>query len=198
MLVWQQPHDMSMNAEFLERGSAGDGSDVAGVIVVGAPGSSPSPSTVVQSVGVNGNGKRWRIDILESAGHSPFKDVRCTDHFVCVGFGQHFYVIYLEEQRVETMEVDGYFEDLYTPEDLESPSQAFSLLVASASELISLSPTGSINWHTRELGIDGVVAHRIQDGQIHGDGEWDPPGDWRPFTVDVETGAVISIDHGGW
>jgi len=39
------------------------------------------------------------------------------------------------------------------------------------------------------LGIDGIIVASTSDGVISGEGEWDPPGGWRPFRLSLATGV---------
>ena len=51
---------------------------------------------------------------------------------------------------------------------------------------------GSLLWTSEELGIDGVVVNDFDHDIIRGDGEWDPPGGWRPFAVNANNGKIIA------
>ena len=39
--------------------------------------------------------------------------------------------------------------------------------------------------------MDGVIIHDFYENKILGSGEWDPPGGWRDFTLDKQTGTLI-------
>lgn len=45
--------------------------------------------------------------------------------------------------------------------------------------------------HCADLGIDGVLVTVIDNGVVGGEAELDPPGGWKPFRVDLETGAKV-------
>jgi len=47
-------------------------------------------------------------------------------------------------------------------------------------------------WHNDQLGIDGVIIDRFGDATLFGQGEWDPPGGWRDFVLDKQTGKQIA------
>jgi len=47
---------------------------------------------------------------------------------------------------------------------------------------------GELLWKTGQLGIDGVLVHKVSPTRIEGSGEWDPPGGWRPFVLTPTTG----------
>jgi hypothetical protein len=88
-------------------------------------------------------------------------------------------------QETITFELDSYFGHFY-------PSDEW-LILASGYRLLLISPTGSVAWKTEELGLDGVIVDSIADGLIHGQGEWEPPGGWRPFQVRLDTGEKIGL-----
>lgn len=48
-----------------------------------------------------------------------------------------------------------------------------------------------MEWENRGLGIDGVLVHEISGDVIAGEGEWDPPGGWKPFRVRLNTGQNL-------
>jgi hypothetical protein len=43
----------------------------------------------------------------------------------------------------------------------------------------------------RNARSDGVVVVAIDDNVVLGQGEWDPPGGWRPFQVSLESGETL-------
>ena len=65
------------------------------------------------------------------------------------------------------------------------------LLVASGVELLRLSPRGEVMWRAPKLGIDGVVVNGVEEGLVSGEGEFDPPGGWRPFVVRLDSGKSV-------
>ncbi|HEX4382949.1 MAG TPA: hypothetical protein VH083_08370, partial [Myxococcales bacterium] len=87
----------------------------------------------------------------------------------------------MASRKVSTTLLQWYFGHLYPLED--------KLLVASASRLHCFDQQGIAVWQSADLGLDGVIVDSVDDGVIHGQGEWDPPGGWRPFRVALATGA---------
>ena len=57
---------------------------------------------------------------------------------------------------------------------------------------VNLDEEGELLWTSPALGVDGVLVHSIDDGVIAGEGEWDPPGGWRPFRVALSSGLALS------
>jgi hypothetical protein len=159
-------------------------------VVLGAP---PGPvARAVASVGIiQADEARWRIDLFESVGHSCFQDVRSIGDLVYIGYGQQVAVFAPKTGNVASHSLDGYFGHLFTASDIESSDLGSSVLVASASELLRFDAAGELLWRHTGLGIDGVVVRRVQDGEIFGDAEWDPPGGWEPFRLNLLSGVEI-------
>ena len=53
-----------------------------------------------------------------------------------------------------------------------------------------IAPNGLIEWKSDLVGIDGVIVQDIHGNTIEGVGEWDPPGDWQPFRVRLDSGQL--------
>lgn len=132
-----------------------------------------------------------RVNVLESAGNSCFQDLRCVDGVVYIGFGAYLFVIDTSGQATARYLLDGYFGEMYETSDIDDPDPNFSILATSASEVLAFSKTGELLWKQSCLGVDGIVLHRISDGHLIGSGEWDPPGGWLKFVLNLTSGAVI-------
>jgi hypothetical protein len=83
-----------------------------------------------------------------------------------------------------TVALEEYFGHVYPTADY--------LLLASCSRLFRMEPDRSILWKTELLGLDGVVVRESGPTLVRGDGEWDPPGGWRPFAVLAADGRRVS------
>lgn len=103
---------------------------------------------------------------------------------VYVGFGHRVYVIDPKKQSALEIHLGREFLHFYASQDY--------LLVASADSLLRLALDCTILWRTSNLAIDGVVVNSVENGLILGEGEWDPPGGWKPFTVRLDSGALIA------
>jgi len=66
------------------------------------------------------------------------------------------------------------------------------LLIADATRLTSIDEHGETLWVSDTLGIDGVVVDDVQEGVIVGQGEWDPPGGWKPFRLSLASGRSVA------
>lgn len=123
-----------------------------------------------------------RIDVFADF-NGPFSEVIVWRSSVVLGWGGTVHLVDPLARRTHSISCDGYFGHLY-------PSDA-RLLIASASELICIDEQWNELWHRDDLGIDGVVVDLVANGTVCGSGEWDPPGDWRPFRLDWETGKSL-------
>ena len=125
-----------------------------------------------------------RVDFYANGGELRcFQDLIIWNSWVILGHGESVYFVSPHDAQTRTCKLGDYFGSLY-------PQNGF-LLVASGSSLIRFDDKGDAVWHKTDLGLDGVLVHDIDDGVIHGSGEWDPPGGWRLFRVDLETGSRL-------
>lgn len=112
---------------------------------------------------------------------SPFKEARRWKGLLVVGHEEHLHLFDTEQNRPLLVEhLEGYFGHLYQDQE--------HCYVASGHDLLCLEMPGRIKWRTERLGIDGVIIESIEGDVLHGAGEWDPPGGWRPFSLDRRTG----------
>jgi hypothetical protein len=110
-----------------------------------------------------------------------FQEACVWRRWLVVGFGHSLHIVDLDEGTPQTFALGSYFGHIY-------PLDA-CLLVASAEHLHRLDPDGSMKWRSAQLGLDGVVVERVLADAVDGQGEWDPPGGWRPFRVSLDSGA---------
>ena len=175
-----------MKAEFIEQAESGVYREL--LIASGDDGD----SEVVASVGITaGDALLTQVDIVRSAGLSCFQSVRSNNGLVSIGFGQYMFVVDVKLNRIRRHRLDGYFGYLYDSTDLKNLDSRFLVLATSASEVLAFGQTGDLLWKQSHLGIDGVVIRSVIAGRIDGDGEWDPPGGWQPFTLIDESGDLL-------
>jgi hypothetical protein len=124
-----------------------------------------------------------RIDIY--CNHFAFKEVIVWQNLVVIGIGDEVYFVNVETGKFQTLRLGNYFGHLYTHNDL--------LLIASADRLFCLHADGRIKWISEEVGIDGVIVATIDDKFIDGEGEWDPPGGWKSFRLEANSGKLVQI-----
>lgn len=105
----------------------------------------------------------------------PFQDAIVWRGNLMVGIGSYVHAISVADRSTVTIALGSYFGHLYPTRDY--------VLLASGEGLFRMEPDRSILWKNEDLGIDGVVVHEPGPPVVRGEGEWDPPGGWRPFAV---------------
>ena len=101
-----------------------------------------------------------------------------------MGLGHTVYVIEPQARLGLAVRLESYFVAFYLGENY--------LLVASADALLRMTPDGKVLWKAPGLGLDGVIINRVENGCVEGQGEWDPPGGWRPFKLQLESGKLVA------
>lgn len=132
-----------------------------------------------------------RVDVYEE-GHSPFREAMVWEGWIVIGAGSYIHLVETGGSDKRSVDLGFYFGYLYPAGN--------RLLVASGDRLFCLTPEAEVAWTSAELGVDGVLVSDIDDGIVNGRGEWDPPGCWLPFQVNLTTGAlangeVIAVEH---
>lgn len=113
---------------------------------------------------------------------SPFKEALQVDNLLAVGHEAHFYLFNIAtNQNVLRLELNGYFGHLYY--------DTGHFYVADASGLHCIEKNGTVRWTNSGLAIDGVIINEFTNNKILGSGEFDPPGGWKDFTIDKESGV---------
>jgi hypothetical protein len=126
-----------------------------------------------------------RVDLYErEPAHYAFQGVLTWADRIVIGFGCHVHLVSPASRTVATFPLSGYFGHLYALQE--------RLLVADAERLHCFGRDGLALWRSAQLGIDGVTVRNVADGIIEGDGEWDPPGGWKPFRILLSSGASVA------
>lgn len=130
-----------------------------------------------------------RVDIYRSPEPEcfAFQDAIVWYERVFVGYGESVYVIDPVKRTGSSIILDGiapYFGSFYATSE--------RLLASSGGSLLRLKPDGSVLWITPDLGLDGVIVDSVENGVIHGEGEWDPPGGWKRFALQLDSGQTIA------
>ncbi len=108
-----------------------------------------------------------------------FKSLKINGNHIVIGFGEMAHFVNIENESIISKKLDGYFGDLYTPDDFDLTNCAFSILVASANYLHHYTFSGEEIWKSEMLGIDGVNVRKVEPPLVYISGEWDPPGGWE-------------------
>ena len=111
------------------------------------------------------------------------EEVLIWNNNVVVGIGEQLAMVRLDNFASTNIDLGCYFGYFY-------PYDA-GLLVASSDELYCIEADQSVRWKSPPLGIDGVVVESVEGNVVKGLGEWDPPGGWLPFSIELEFGRLI-------
>ena len=145
-----------------------------------------TPATYV-TVERDDGGPLVRVDVYErEAACYAFEEVVAWSDFIVIGFGRRVHFVSPNTWSVATIALSGYFGHLYP--------LAEHLLVADARYLHCFDRAGAPLWRSDVLGIDGVTVERVIDEVIEDDGEWDPPGGWRPFRILLSSGELAPTE----
>lgn len=177
--TWQDPPYPPVEVE-LRRIIDLPWTDIAPIRIGDVPTQLSTPDAYV-TIAQNGT-PRSRINVYRARADElfAFSEARQWGSYVVIGFGHRAFIVEPENGRTLTIQLGSYFGDFY-------PSES-CLLIASAERLFCVDSDGSLKWESVELGIDGVVVEKVIDGVIDGQGEWDPPGGWRSFRIELASG----------
>ena len=98
-----------------------------------------------------------------------------------IGFAQRVYGVTPAGDEIGRLELGDYFGGFIAGDDW--------LLVATAGSVVRIDSRVEAVWKSQRLALDGVVIHAVRDGLIYGDGEWDPPGGWKSFVLNLADGG---------
>ena len=115
-----------------------------------------------------------------------FEAAEIWQDFVVIGIGERVHLIHLKTREATEHCLGSYFVHLYPADS--------AVYVTSAERAFKIGPEGKVLWASDRLGIDGVLIHEINSTTVLGEGEWDPPGGWRPFTISAQTGKLARTD----
>jgi len=127
-------------------------------------------------------GPPLRLDLHAHADDChAFEEALVWNGLLAVGFGHRLHLVRLGDRSASSIGLGGYFGHFYAGDGY--------LLAASAERLFRIGADGAVVWASDPVGLDGVVVRLVADGVVEGEGEWDPPGGWRPFRLRLESGG---------
>ncbi|WP_435011037.1 hypothetical protein P12x_002329 [Tundrisphaera lichenicola] len=128
----------------------------------------------------------WRIELFGDGSEEAyvFQEIQIWGSLIAVGYGHYIHFFNLKLGLNRSYNLDSYFGHIYSDHDY--------LLVASGMKLFRYSQSANLIWRSSDLGIDGVVVDRVANGIVSGQGEWDPPGGWIDYTIDLDSGQSLS------
>jgi len=130
------------------------------------------------------------VRLRRTSGESyTFRDAQYWRGLFIIGWGDAFYVINPKSTSATRHDLRTYFGYIHSDD---------ALLIASAERVVRVSPDGTIAWTSEPVGIDGVTFSSVDTDFVDGDGEWDPPGGWKPFRLCLNDGSVVSGGKPDW
>ncbi len=127
----------------------------------------------------------FRVDVHASKPACfAFQEAIIWRDILLVGFGEEVHAISLADRTAHTVDLKAYFGHFYPTTDY--------LLIASGERLFRMEVDRSIRWQSVPLAVDGVIVHESDNTVVRGEGEWDPPGGWQPFTISALDGRSIN------
>ncbi|MEE1898483.1 hypothetical protein V1389_09060 [Flavobacterium rakeshii] len=115
---------------------------------------------------------------------SPFKEVIITENLIAVGFQDNFYLYdKIDKTTLLVFPLNGYFGGLRFHE------QRF--YICDMESLYCIDKSGELLWQSNSLAVDGLVIKDFTAHRITVQAELDPPGGWKDFILNKETGEII-------
>jgi outer membrane protein assembly factor BamB len=119
----------------------------------------------------------------------PFKEAAKSGNLLIVGHSGHFYLYDLtSHQNILALQMDGYFGHFYLKGE--------HIYVADSGTLFCIDRKGTTIWRNTNLGVDGVIIEKFTENLVFGSGEWDPPGGWVDFVLELKTGQKVKRNIG--
>jgi len=186
---------MTLQATWLEQTTPGD--DTEGVIIID-----------VNPFGPNGEKDR-RLLISKSAEpvlilqlynradedgfliSSAFFEFLLNESHVAIICGDYFHVFDMATYAFRSHPLGDYVGHIYSLPDIHSDRLHERVLVATYCHVFLIDIAAGILWKSGQCAIDGVIITSIEDDTVLGRGEWDPPGGWESFKLDLKTGILM-------
>ena len=122
---------------------------------------------------------------------SAFSEFLLNDTHMAIICGDHFQIFDLVTHSFRSHPLGDYAGHIYSVPDVNSVRLHERVLVATYAHVLLIDIHAGIVWKSNRCAIDGVVISSIENDMVLGQGEWDPPGGWRPFKLDLITGSPI-------
>lgn len=124
-----------------------------------------------------------RIEILEHSTQCYFRDeFLFWNNLILIGFGEYAYIIELDNLMAQAINLGAYFSEFYPADN--------QLLILSGQHIHAIGLDNQLQWTADYVGIDGVIIDKVEEDYAYGQGEYDPPGGWKAFKVELSTGKV--------
>ena len=186
---------MTLQATYVEQNMSGDETEVVSIIDV-------------NPFGTNGEMDRWlliskdaepililqlyvRVDEDGWLISSTFSEFLLNESHVAIICGDHLYVFDMATHSFRSHRLGDYVAHIYSVPDIHSDRLQGRILVTTYAHVFLIDILVGILWKSIRCAIDGVIITSIENETVLGLGEWDPPGGWEPFKLDLKTGIPI-------
>ncbi|MEN4545454.1 hypothetical protein [Pantoea agglomerans] len=186
---------MTLQATYVEQNMSGDETEVVSIIDVNPFGTNgemdrrlliskdAEPILILQLyVRVDEDG--WLIS-------SAFSEFLLNESHVAIICGDHLYVFDMATHSFRSHRLGDYVAHIYSVPDIHSDRLQGRILVTTYAYVFLIDILVGILWKSIRCAIDGVIITSIENETVLGLGEWDPPGGWEPFKLDLKTGIPI-------
>ncbi|EOW6643775.1 hypothetical protein ACOZ0N_000661 [Cronobacter muytjensii] len=186
---------MTLQATWLEQPKPGDEREAVSIINVnpfGANGeknrrlliSKGGEPIVILQLYIRADEDGWLIS-------SAFCGFLLNESQAAIICGDHFHVVEMTTHSFRSHPLGDYVGHIYSVPDIHSDRLHNRVLVTTYCHVFLMDIAAGILWKSRQCAIDGVIITSIENETVLGLGEWDPPGGWEPFKLDLKTGIPI-------
>ncbi|MBP6120769.1 MULTISPECIES: hypothetical protein [Providencia] len=120
-----------------------------------------------------------------------FKEIKINQEIVAILHGVHVHLYNLETGSTYSVAFNDYVGHIYSTPNIHSNKLTSDFIVTTFQYAFLVNINSGIKWRSPQCAIDGVIIHEIDNDIIYGSGEWDPPGGWEPFQLDIYTGKFL-------
>ncbi len=186
---------MTLQAIWLEQLTASDETDGVSIIEVNPFGpngekdrrlliSKDAEPILILQLYIRADEDGWLIS-------SAFAEFLLNGSHVAIICGDHFHVFDMATRAFRSHPLGDYVGHIYSVPDIHSDRLHNRVLVATYCHVFLMDITEGIIWKSGQCAIDGVIITSIENDRVLGLGEWDPPGGWESFKLDLKTGIPI-------
>ena len=122
---------------------------------------------------------------------SAFSEFLLNDSHIAIICGDHFYVIDITTHSFKSHSLGDYVAHIYSIPSVHSDRLHDQVVVTTYCHVFLIDIATDILWKSSQCAIDGVIITSIENDTVFGLGEWDPPGGWESFKLDLKTGIPI-------
>ncbi|MEB7584133.1 hypothetical protein NGC36_02430 [Serratia rubidaea] len=122
---------------------------------------------------------------------SAFSGFLLNESHVATICGDHFHVFDMATYSFISHPLGDYVAHIYSVPDINSDRLHDRVMVATYCHVFLIDISEGILWKSSQCAIDGVIITSIENDTVLGQGEWDPPGGWESFKLDLKTGIPL-------